>query len=112
MWKLHVKLLEENRKADPGENQKITKASDLKIGQLVFVKDHYKGTFDLTYIFDHRIAGIINDSTVLLPTLDGKGTRCNIHYIKPVTALQNGFLQSHIQENQMAHYAHVWTPKI
>ena len=38
MWKLHVKLLKENR-TDPMENKKITKASDLKIGQIVFVKD-------------------------------------------------------------------------
>ena len=35
MWKLHVKLLEEKRRAVPKENKKITKASNLKIGQLV-----------------------------------------------------------------------------
>ena len=48
MWKLHLKLLEENRRADPTENTKIVKASNLKISQLVFVKDHHKGTFDPT----------------------------------------------------------------
>ena len=32
MWKLHEKLLEENRRADPVENKKITKDSGLKIG--------------------------------------------------------------------------------
>ena len=51
MWKLHAKLLEENRRADSTENKKITKASDFKKGQLVFVKDHCKGTFDPTLIF-------------------------------------------------------------
>ena len=40
MWTLHVKLLKENRRTDPVENKKITKATNLKIGQLVFVKDH------------------------------------------------------------------------
>ena len=38
---------------DAVENKKITKASDLKIGQLVLVKDLHKGTFNPTYINDH-----------------------------------------------------------
>ena len=54
------------------ENKKITKASDLKIGQLLFVKDHQKGTFDPTYIYDNRVSGILNDITVILTTPDGK----------------------------------------
>ena len=54
MLKLHAKLLKEKRRAEPAENKKITKASDLKIGQLVFVKDHQKGTFDLHLTFIHR----------------------------------------------------------
>ena len=84
MWKLHAKLLEENKRADPAENKKITKASDLKIGQSVFVKDHCKGTFDPTYIFDHKIPGILNGSTVMLTTPDGK-EKYKIHHIKPIT---------------------------
>ena len=35
MWKLNTKLLEENRRIDPVENKKITKAPDLNIGQIV-----------------------------------------------------------------------------
>ena len=77
-----------NRISEPIDNRKVTKASDLKIGQLVFVKDHHKGTFNPSYIFDHRVAGIVNDSTVVLTTLDGKERRCNIHHVKPATALQ------------------------
>ena len=84
MWKLHVKLLEENRRVDPVENTKITKATDLKIGQLVFIKEHHKGTFDPMYIFDHRVSGILKNSTVMLTTPDGK-EKCNIHHIKSVT---------------------------
>ena len=55
MWKFHVKLLKENRRTDTVENKKIIKATDLKIGQLVFVKDHQKGIFDPPYIYDHRV---------------------------------------------------------
>ena len=88
MWKLHAKLLTENRISEPTDNRKVTKASDLKIGQLVFVKDHCKGTFYPSYLFDHRVAGIVNNSTVVLTTPDGKERRCNIHHIKLVTALQ------------------------
>ena len=88
MWKLNAKLLIEIRITEPKDTKNVTNVTNLKIGQLVFVKDHHKGTFDPTYIFDHRVAGIINDSTVLPTTLDGKEKRCSIHYIKPVTALE------------------------
>ena len=88
IWKLHAKLLKENRKVEPAQNKKITKASNLKIGQLVFVKDHQKGTFDPSYIYDHRVVGILNDSNVLLTTPDRKEKRCNVHLIKSVTPLE------------------------
>ena len=84
MWKLYAKLLEESRRVDPVENKKITKANDLNKGQLVFIKDHHKGTFHPTYIFDHSVSGILNDSTVMFTTPDGK-EKCNIHHIKPLT---------------------------
>ena len=87
MWKLHAKLLKENWKAEPEQNKKITKVSDLKLGQLVFVKDHKKGTFNPSYVYDHGVVGILNDSTVVLTTPDGKEKRCNIHHVKPMTIL-------------------------
>ena len=80
-WKLHAKLLAENRSIEPATNKQVTRASNLKVGQLVFVKDHQKGTFDPSYVFDHRVAGIVNDSTVILTTPDGKEKRCSIHHI-------------------------------
>ena len=43
MWKLYAKLLEEKRRTDPAENKKITKASNLNIGQLVFCKGSPQG---------------------------------------------------------------------
>ena len=96
MWKLHAKLLEENRSTEPADNRKVTKASNLKIGQLVFVKDHQKGAFNPSYIFEHRVTGILNDSMVVLTTPDGKEKKCNIHHIKPMTdweASTSGFRQ-------------------
>ena len=45
LLKLHAKLLMENRVTEPINDRKVTKASDLKIGQLVFVNDHCKGPF-------------------------------------------------------------------
>ena len=62
MWKLHAKLLMETRITEPTDTKKVTKATNLKIGQLVFVKNHCKGTFDPAYISSHNVAGIINDS--------------------------------------------------
>ena len=89
LWKLHAKLLVENRVTKPIDNRKVTKASDLKIGQLVFVKDHHKGTFNPTFTFDHRISIIVNERTVTLTTPDGREKRCNIHHIKSVSALES-----------------------
>ena len=87
LWKLHAKLLAENRIVKPATNKKVTKASDLKIGQLVHVKNHCKGPFNPTYIYDHWVAGIPNDSPLLLTTPDGKERKCNIHHVKLVSSL-------------------------
>ena len=57
------------------------------MGQLVLVKYHNKGPFDPTYIYTDRVAGIPNNSTVLLTTPDGKERKCNIHHVKPVSSL-------------------------
>ena len=89
LWKLNAKLFVENRVTKPINYRKVTKASDLKEGQLVFVKDHHKGPFDPTYTFDHRIAAIVNKSMVLLTTPDGKEKRCNIHHIKLMSAVES-----------------------
>ena len=76
----------ENRVTKPINDGKVTKASDLRIGQLVFVKDLGKGPFDPTCTFDYKISAIVNKSTVVLTTLDGREKRCSIHRIKPMSA--------------------------
>ena len=86
-WKLHAKLLAENRITKPAIDKKVTKVSDLKIGQLVLIKNHQKGPFHPTYIYDHQVAYIPNESTVLLTTADGKEKKCNIHHVKLVSSL-------------------------
>ena len=104
LWKLHARLLEQNRIAEPATNKKITRASDLKIGQLVLVKNHHKGPFDPTYIYDHWVAEILNNSIVLLTTPDGKERKCNIHHVKLVSSLEgihwltNGNPHRHISQ--------------
>ena len=74
MWKLHANLHKENRRIVPVENKiKITKATDLKLGQLVFVKKITKRVHLIQlYIYDHRFSEILNDSMVMLITQDGK----------------------------------------
>ena len=86
-WKLHAKLLVENRITEPAINKKVTRASDLKIGQLVLIKNHQKGLFNLTYIYNHGVAGTPNESTVLLTAPDGREKKCNIHYAKLLSSL-------------------------
>ena len=77
----------ENRITEPAIDKNVTKASDLKIGQLVLIKNHWKGPFDLTYIYDHWVAGIPNKSTVLTTASDGREKKGNIHHVKPVSSL-------------------------
>ena len=84
-WKFHTKLLAENRIIKPAIDKKVTKVSDLKIGQLVLIKNNPKGPFDPTYIYNYQVAGIPNESTVLLTTPDGKEKKCNIHHVKSVS---------------------------
>ena len=88
LWKFHAKILAENRMVEQATDEKITSALDLKIGQLVIVRNQHKGPFDPTYIYDHWLAKVLNNSTVLLTTLDGKEMKCNIHNMKPVSSLE------------------------
>ena len=52
MWKLLTKLLAENMSIKPVVNRKVTKATNLKEWLLVFIKDHQKGTFNPSYVFN------------------------------------------------------------
>ena len=86
MWKLHAELLHDSRQSkDPEDKRKFNKASNLKIGQLVLNKNHTTSTFQPKYLADHRVAKIVNDSTVIVSSLDGKEKKCNIHRVKAIS---------------------------
>ena len=70
---------------DPIEKRKFDKASDLRIGWLVLIKNHTASTFQPKYLADHRVLKIVNDSTVIMSSPDGKEKKCNIHHIKPIS---------------------------
>ena len=77
-------------KSDPEEGEddiKYDKATDLKIGQLVLIKNNTDMVFDPNHIADHRVTCIVNKSIVILQTPDGK-KRCNIHNLKPINTSQ------------------------
>ena len=85
-WKLHAKLLAENRITKPAIDKKVTKASDLKYVNLcsskIVKKAHSTWHISMTWVAD-----IPNESTVLLTTPDGKEKKCNIYHVKLVSSL-------------------------
>ena len=95
MWKLHAELLQDTRQYKyPGEEEKFNKASNSKIGQLVLIKNHTASTFQPKYLADHRVIKIVNDSTIIVASPDGKEKKCNIHHVKaisPTTTFTSAF---------------------
>ena len=83
LWKIHMEMLHDIRtKGDPEEGEddiKYDKAIDLRIGQLVLIKNNTGMVLDPKFIADHRVICIVNKSVVILQTADGKEKRCNIH---------------------------------
>ena len=85
----HAKNLQENRllKTDMLECNKNFKSHHFKVGQLIIVKNHLKGTFDPKFISDYQVLGIINEHTLLIQSPDGKTRKININDAKPVSAI-------------------------
>ena len=66
MGKLHAELLHDSRQTiDPEEERKFNKASNLKIGQHVLIKNHTASSFQPKYLADHRVIKIVNNNTVI-----------------------------------------------
>ena len=99
MWKLHAELLHDSRQTkDSEEERKFNKASNLKTWQLVLIKNHTASTFQPKYLADHGIIKIVNDSTVIASSPDGKKKKCNIHHVKaisPTTTFTSAFEEFH-----------------
>ena len=54
-----------------------------EIGQLVMFKNHAHHTFEPKYLLDYRVLKILNDSSLLLVTPNGKERKTNINDVKP-----------------------------
>ena len=97
-------------KTDTLECNKNFKLHDFKVGQLIAVKNHLKGTFDTKFISDFRILIIINKHTLLIQNPDGKTRKININDVKPVPAFtatdnaQQDFKQSMQRKENTHHY--------
>ena len=95
MWKLHAELLHDSRETkDPVEERKFDKASDLKIGQLVLIKNHTASTFQPKCLADHRVVKILNNNTLIISSPHRKEKKCNILHVKlvsPTTVFTSAF---------------------
>ena len=86
------------------------RSHDFKVGQLIAMKNHLKGTFDTKFISDFRILNIINEHTLLIQSPDSKTRKINFNDAKPVsafTATDNAlqdFKQSMLRKENTHHY--------
>ena len=85
----HAKSLQGNRllNTDTLEHNKYFKSHHFRVDQLIAVKNHLKSMFDTKLISDYRILDIINESTLLVQSPDGKTRKNNINNVKPVSAI-------------------------
>ena len=54
-----------------------------EIGQTIMFKNQTCHTFESKYLLDYRVLKILNDSTLLLVTLNGKERKPNVNDVKP-----------------------------
>ena len=88
-WSTHAKNLQENRllKTNTLECNKNFKSHHFKVGQLIIVKNHLKGTFDPKFISDYLVLDIINECTLLVQSPNGKTRKIHVNDAKPVSAI-------------------------
>ena len=112
LWSTHAKSLQENRllKTDMLECNKNFKSHHFKVGQLITVKNHLKGTFNPKFISDYRILNIINECTLLIQSPNGKMRKINVNDAKPVSAISatdnmlQDFKQPMLRKGRTHHY--------
>ena len=49
------------------------------------IKNHTTSTFQPKYLADYRVTKIVNDSTVVVSSPDGKEKKFNIHHVKAIS---------------------------
>ena len=112
LWSPHTKNLQENRllKTNMLECNKNFKSHHFKVCQLIAVKNHLKGTFNLKFISDYQVLDIINEHTLLIQSPNGKTRKININHAKPVSAISatdnvlQDFKQSMLRNGSTHHY--------
>ena len=74
LWLSHTKSVQENRllKTEALEQNKNFKSHDIKVGQIITVKNHLRNTFDTRFISEYRLLKIINECTLLIESPYGK----------------------------------------
>ena len=76
----HLKELHQRKKCKYQQiNNDNTK---FKISQPVMVKNHAHHTVEPKYLLDYKVLKILNDSTLLLMTPNGKERKININDVK------------------------------
>ena len=84
LWKHHNKHLKEMHQGNEHMYQQISKNNPkFESGQQVMVKKHACCTFKLQYLLDYKELKILNDSTLLLVTTNGKEKKTDINNFKP-----------------------------
>ena len=74
-------------KTDTLECNKNFKSHHFKVGQLIAVQNHLKGTFDPKFISDYRVLDIINEHKLLIQSPNGKTRKIYINNAKPVSSI-------------------------
>ena len=70
-------------------DQQINKNNTkLEIGQLVKIKNCKHYTLEQTFLVDYKVLKILNDTTLLLITPNGKERKTNINDVKPCSITQ------------------------
>ena len=64
-----------------GHNHK--NITNFEIGQIIIVKNHTCHTFEPKYLPDYNVLKVLDDSTPLLMTPNGKERKANINNVKP-----------------------------
>ena len=112
LWHSHAKNFQGKKllKPDILECNKNFKLHDFKVGQLIAMKNHLKGSFNTKFISDFGILNIINEHTLLIQSTDGKTRKININDAKPVSAftatdnMLEDFKQSMSRKENTHHY--------
>ena len=112
VWSTHAKYLQENSlvKTDTLECNKNFKSHHFKVGEVITVKNHLKGTFDPKFISDYQVLDIINEHTLLIQSPNGKTRKINVNDAKPVSAISatdnvlQDFKQSMLRKGGTHHY--------